>query len=122
LRHSFITGKTPLIQELNAKHTNLLGNGEEERKHKKNLTAIPEKEEPPDHKMRQDLIEEEDDNKQMLSLTKLENEMVISVVESDDKININLKKYEDDKNSIIFFFDKRLKHIYFQKGTHSFLI
>lgn len=86
LRHNFMTGKSLLFKQIeqNSNFLNLEG-----RKHKKLLSAIPEKEEI-------FLLDMKDKNDNILSLTKLENEMVLSIVESD-RTNANgyIKKYPE---------------------------
>ena len=106
LRHPFITGKVPLLRDPNAK--NGIGENGEPRKHKKILTAIPEREETPDHKLPDAIVEEEAEGKQILSLTKLENQMVISIVESEEKekVNVNFQRYSQDDNKSKSFLKK----------------
>ena len=107
LRHPFITGKMPLLRDPNAKNGLGIWENGEARKNKKILSAIPEREETPDHKI-PDTIKEEGD--QIWSLAKLENQMVISIVESEEKGNFYTQKHsqDDNKSKLLIFLNNFL--------------
>ena len=75
------------------------------RKNKKLLSAIPEREDSLSlFTINKKIMENDEDSNRVLSLTKLENEMAVSVVESDVTNVNNIKRYSCDDNSNILFF------------------
>lgn len=114
LRHPFITGKVSLLKDVNSQQNGDFVSAADFRKQKKLLSAIPEKEE---------IIEINNkpkvgQNGTVLSLTKLENEMVLSIVESDQTNVNNMNKCSFDDYSIFFC---TIKIIIIKNVENSFL-
>lgn len=113
LRHPFITGKVSLLKNISIQQNGDFASAADFRKQKKLLSAIPEKEE--------NTIIEVNNSKAkagdaMMSLTKLENEMVLSIVESDQTNANNMNKFSYDDYSTF-----SLKNYANKKVENSFL-